>query len=87
MKTEFFAKCSTFNVSGIGKSQIQMLTMAIALGGHVRTGLEDVLVLDGEKVSNLQLVERIASIAKAYGRPLATPNEAREIVGLTQKIF
>ncbi len=78
---------STFNVSGIGKSQIQMLTMAIALGGHVRTGLEDVLVLDGEKVSNVQLVERIDSIAKAYGRPLATPNEAREILGLTQKIF
>lgn len=75
---------STFNVSGIGKSQIQMLTMAIALGGHVRTGLEDVVMLDGKLVTNAELVERIASIAKAYGREIATMEEAKEILGITR---
>ena len=73
---------STFNVSGIGKSHIQMMTMAIALGGHVRTGLEDVVTIDSKLVSNVELVERVASIAKAYGRSIATLEEAKEIISL-----
>jgi len=79
---------ATWTVSGIGKSQIQMITMAIAMGGHVRTGLEDVIVYDyktGEKATNAQLIERVVNIAKAVGREIATPEEAREILGIATK--
>lgn len=74
---------STFTVSGIGKSQVQMLTMAIVSGGHVRTGLEDILEIEkGVPASNMELVERVVNIAKAVGRPIATTAEAKEILGL-----
>lgn len=73
---------STFTVSGIGKSQVQMLSMAILLGGHVRTGLEDVLKLDGKDATNLQLVQQVLDIAKALKREIATPDEARAILSL-----
>jgi 3-keto-5-aminohexanoate cleavage enzyme len=50
----------------------------------VRTGLEDLNELEaGEPVSNLQLVERVAALAKAYGRETANPSEARKIIGLS----
>jgi 3-keto-5-aminohexanoate cleavage enzyme len=76
-------KGATWNVSGIGKSQIEMLTLAIMLGGHVRTGLEDVIKMDdGTPASNVKLVQRVVDIAKAYGREIATTAEARQILGL-----
>jgi 3-keto-5-aminohexanoate cleavage enzyme len=50
----------------------------------VRTGLEDLSELEaGKPVSNLQLVQRVAALAKAYGRETATPVEARKILGLS----
>ncbi|MCH4891257.1 3-keto-5-aminohexanoate cleavage protein [Acidaminobacter sp. JC074] len=73
---------STFTVSGIGKSQIQMLTMAILLGGHVRTGLEDVLKMDQDHASNTELVKQVIEIARAVKRPIANPDQAREILSL-----
>lgn len=74
---------ATFTVSGIGRSQISMLTMAIILGGHVRTGIEDILKLDAHTLAtNALLVERIVCIAKAIGRDIATPEEARQILSL-----
>lgn len=73
---------STFNVCGIGKAQIQMLTLSILLGGHVRTGLEDVIKLDDKLVSNADLIKRVVSIAKVYGREIATVEEAKEILSL-----
>ncbi len=74
---------STWTVSGIGRSHVQMATMAIAMGGHVRTGIEDVVFMDGNiPASNEALVERIAQIAHATGREIATPDEAREILSL-----
>jgi 3-keto-5-aminohexanoate cleavage enzyme len=79
---------ATWTVSGIGKSQVQMITMAIAMGGHVRTGLEDVLIYDyetGEMATNAQLIERVVKIAKAVGREIATPEEARQMLGLASK--
>lgn len=76
---------STWTVSGIGRSQIQLATIAIALGGHVRTGLEDVIKLqDGSLATNELLVQKIVGIAKAVGREIATPDEAKEILGLNQ---
>lgn len=78
---------STWTVSGIGRSQIPMLTMAIAMGGHVRTGLEDTLYMSrGVLATNEALVQRIATIARAVGREIATPNEAREVLGLAPSL-
>lgn len=74
---------STFSVSGIGKSQLQMTTMAILLGGHVRTGLEDILEYEpGVHATNEMLVKRVVRIAKELRREIATTEEARAILGL-----
>ncbi len=60
-----------------------MLTMSILLGGHTRTGLEDTILYEkGILASNPMLVERVVRISKELGRDVATPNEAREILGL-----
>lgn len=74
---------STFTVSGIGYSQIPMLTMSILLGGHTRTGLEDTILYDrGLLATNQMLVERVVRIAKELGREIATPDEARKTLGI-----
>ena len=67
----------------MGRSQLLLATHAMAMGGHVRVGLEDNLYYRrGELASNEQLVARIARIAAELGRPVAKPDEAREILGL-----
>lgn len=75
---------STFTVSGVGRTQTSMATMAILLGGHVRVGFEDnVNITKGVPAkSNGEFVERIVRIAKELGREIATPDEARQILGL-----
>lgn len=74
---------STFTVSGIGPSQVPMLTMAIILGGHARTGLEDTVLYDkGVLASNEMLVERVVRISKELGREIASPNDARKILDM-----
>jgi 3-keto-5-aminohexanoate cleavage enzyme len=76
-------KGSTWSVSGIGNSQIEMITLAILLGGHVRTGLEDILMYDKETyATNEMLVKRVVRIAKELGREIATVEEARKILSL-----
>lgn len=66
------------------ESQWRLLAQAIGMGGHVRVGWEDNPYLpDGSlSTSNAELVEVVVSIAKALGRQVATPDEARAIVGL-----
>ncbi len=77
------ANC-TWCVTAIGKAHRQLSALGLVLGGHVRTGLEDLNELEaGIPVSNLQLVQRVATLAKAYGREIATPAEARKILGLS----
>lgn len=74
---------STWTVAGIGRWEIPLATAAILLGGHVRVGLEDNLFLpDGSPASNVTLVEKIVRIAGELGREIATPEEARAILGL-----
>ena len=73
----------TWTVTSVGKSHYQLSALAIVLGGHVRTGLEDVLELEpGKPLTNRQLVERVAALSAVYGRKLAEPDEARIILGL-----
>ena len=77
---------ATWTVAGIGSAQLPLGTLAILLGGHVRVGFEDnVYYRKGELASsNAQLVSRIARISEELNRPVATPAQARAILGLTQ---
>lgn len=74
---------STWTVTGVGRRHVQLITMAIAMGGHVRTGLEDIVEYEnGIPATNAMLVERVVRIANAVGRPIATPEDVREILKL-----
>ncbi|MFT3858186.1 MAG: 3-keto-5-aminohexanoate cleavage protein [Aquabacterium sp.] len=75
---------ATWSVAGIGAAQLPLATLAIVLGGHVRVGFEDnVYYRRGELArSNAQLVARIARLAHELDRPVASPAEARQILGL-----
>ena len=68
----------------VGLSIFTLGPVAIALGGHVRTGLEDgVHVAKGVLAENsAQMVAKIARIAREMGREVATPQEARKILSL-----
>ena len=70
--------------AGIGRHQAEVNDWAIAAGGHARTGLEDNIRLDRDTLapSNAALVQRTVEIARRHGRPVATPSEARAILGL-----
>jgi uncharacterized protein (DUF849 family) len=70
--------------AGIGPNQIVMNEWCIARGGHARTGLEDNVRLDRHRLapSNAALVRRTVEICEKYGRPVATPAQARAILGL-----
>jgi uncharacterized protein (DUF849 family) len=79
---------ATWAAAGIGRFQFSMNSLAIVTGGHVRIGLEDNLFMDEEKTkpaTNQELVARIARFADAAERPIATPAETREIIGLAQR--
>ncbi len=74
---------STWSVAGIGPAEIPLATAAIAMGGHVRVGIEDNLRLpDGALATNAQLVATAATIARTMGRDIASPAEARQILSL-----
>lgn len=71
--------------AGIGTSQFEVNCQSIAMGGHVRVGLEDNIWMDQKKnqlASNPKLVKRLADVADAMNRPVASPQQAREIIGL-----
>jgi 3-keto-5-aminohexanoate cleavage enzyme len=73
--------------SGIAQFQLPMVTLAILMGGHVRVGMEDnIYYRRGEKLkSNAQMVERIVRISNELNREIATPEQAREMLGISAK--
>jgi 3-keto-5-aminohexanoate cleavage enzyme len=76
---------NTWSATGIGRFQIGINTAAIIMGGHVRVGLEDSLYhhyATRELATNENLVRRVVRIAHEVGREIATPDEARTILGL-----
>lgn len=75
---------STWSCFGVGHSAMEILYAAVALGGHVRVGMEDnVLYSKGILAeSNAQFVERAARVIREFGNEPATPDEARELLGL-----
>jgi len=76
---------TTWAAAGFGAYQVATTALAVAMGGHVRTGLEDNPFLDHrtrEPATNVALVERAVTHAALLQRPLATPLEARALLGL-----
>jgi 3-keto-5-aminohexanoate cleavage enzyme len=72
-----------FNTLGFGQHQLPFAAMGIVFGGHVRVGLEDNRYFKrGELATNAQLVERAATLAETLQRPVATPDDAREILDI-----
>lgn len=82
-------KNSTWSASGLSKCHIPIMLATLAMGGHVRVGLEDnVYYAKGVLAkSNAQLVERAADIIRAAGYEVATVEEAREILGIQAKNY
>ena len=73
----------TWSVAGVGRMQLPLAMVAIAMGGHVRVGLEDnIYYSKGRLATNEELVARVVRIATEAGRPVATPEQAREILGI-----
>lgn len=73
----------TWSVAGIGRQQLPMALAAIAMGGHVRVGLEDNLYYSkGRLARNEELVARVVRIAEEVGRTVATPQQARGMLGV-----
>lgn len=80
---------STWAGAGIGRFQFSINAMCVTMGGHVRVGLEDSLYYDAAKqhhATNLGLIERVVGVARAVGREVASPAEAREIIGLNANV-
>ena len=75
---------SEWCAAGIGRHQIEVNEWCVAAGGHARTGLEDNIRMDRETLapSNAALVDRVAEICARHDRPVATPAEARAMLGL-----
>ena len=75
---------STWTATGIGKEAWNIAAATIAMGGHVRVGFEDNVYIEKGVLakSNGEMVDKAVSIAKLLGRPIASPNEAREILSL-----
>ena len=74
----------TWGALGIGQGHIPIMLTTIAMGGHIRVGMEDNIMFTVRTLatSNAQLVTRAADIVKIAGNGVATPIEAREILGL-----
>jgi 3-keto-5-aminohexanoate cleavage enzyme len=76
---------SLWSAAGIGLFQLPMNTLAIAMGGHCRVGLEDNIYYGFDRrelATNIGLLNRVAEIAERFGRPLASSSRARRLLGL-----
>ncbi|MBV7276741.1 3-keto-5-aminohexanoate cleavage protein [Clostridium thailandense] len=80
---------STWGACGIGKGHMPIMLATIAMGGHLRVGMEDnVMYHKGVLAeSNAQFVARAKRLLEEAGFDAATPDEARQIYGLTRKVF
>ncbi len=75
---------ATWVAAGVGRAQWEVNQWCLETGGHCRTGLEDNLKIAPDRLaaSNAELVKKIADNCDRYGRNVATPAEARKILGL-----
>ena len=77
---------ATWSAMGIGRNQFEVNKWSLELGGHARTGFEDNVKLNKDTLApnNAALVSLIADVAAEYDRHLASPDEARAILGLAR---
>jgi 3-keto-5-aminohexanoate cleavage enzyme len=75
---------STFGVCGVGPNQVPAAFMSALTGGHVRIGLEDNTRVPGGHLAqgSWEQAQWVREVARILDRPVATPAEAREILGL-----
>ncbi len=75
---------ASWTATGIGRAHLDVTEAALERGGHVRTGFEDVrYYAPGQPAeSNRQLIERVVGMARVSGREIATPDRARQILGI-----
>jgi len=75
---------STWSAFGVGKGAMEILYSTIAMGGHIRVGMEDNVLYSKGKLAdnNMQFVARAKRIIEEFTCEVATPAEAREILGL-----
>ncbi|ERJ12669.1 3-keto-5-aminohexanoate cleavage enzyme [Haloplasma contractile] len=78
---------STFSVAGIGRYEFPLAVASIVSGGHVRVGFEDNIYIEKGQLakSNGELVEKVVRLANELGRDIATPDEARKILGIGEQ--
>ena len=76
---------ATWSATGIGRAHLPVALTALVAGGHVRTGFEDTIYYERGRLaeSNSELIARVARIAREMGREPATPDQARQIIGIT----
>jgi 3-keto-5-aminohexanoate cleavage enzyme len=76
---------ATWSATGIGRTHLPVALTALAMGGHLRTGFEDTIYYAKGRPaeSNAELIARLTRLAAEAGREVATPDQAREIVGIT----
>lgn len=76
---------ATWSAFGVGRHHLPIMYATLALGGHIRVGLEDnIYYSKGVLATNVSLVERAARVIKEFGKQPATPAEARQILGLSR---
>ncbi len=75
---------ATYTVCAVGRYEFSMITLSIIMGGHARVGFEDNIYLSRGQLanSNGELVDKVVRIAKELGREIASPEEARKILGI-----
>lgn len=83
-KAEALLPGATWTGAGVARDQLTLNRWSLELGGHCRTGLEDNIRYDSRRLaaSNAELVARVAELCAEYGRPVATPAQARAILSL-----
>lgn len=81
------AEVTSWSATGIGRSHLPIAAAALAMGGHLRVGMEDNLMMErGRPVQhNAELVERAAGLATTMQRPPMTTTEARELLGVKDR--
>ena len=75
---------ATWTAAGVARHQFEVNKWCLELGGHCRTGLEDNIKFDRDRLaaSNAELVARVSDICGDYGRHPASPAEARDLLGI-----
>ena len=80
---EMLPEGATWSAFGLGKNHLPIMYTTLALGGHIRVGLEDnVFYSKGKLATNVSLVERAARVIREFGKEPATPAEARAILSI-----